>query len=237
MNYLQLCQQVMLECGVSGTMTTTVGQAGSLGRVVSWVAAAWNELQCDHDDWDWMRSSNILGGGVSFIPAAAQFTTPLGTGPTQVGVAVDSFGKWDIETFRTFATASGTSNETFLDWVPYDSWRDSYFLGAMRAVQTRPVAFAIGPDQSVNLGPPPNGQYTVTADYFTAPTVMALDTDLPTGLPTRFHMLIVYKAMMKYAGYEAAAEVLQRAAMEWSRMYPQLEALRLPMVMFSGALA
>ena len=237
MNYLQLCQRCVGECGVSGTLSTTAGQVGSLARIVNWIDDAWSDLQTLHDDWGWMRSSNLLGGGASFVPAAAQYTTPLGTAAGQVGIAVGSFGKWDTETFRCFSTAAGISNETFLDDIPFDSWRDSYMLGAMRLVKTRPVAVAIGPDRSVNLGPPPDGSYTITADYFLAPSLMVADTDTPTGLEVRFHMLIVYKAMMKYAAYEAAPEVLQRAAMEWGAMFPQLEALRLPQISFGGALA
>jgi hypothetical protein len=183
-----------------------------------------------------MRSSNLLGGGASFVPAAGQYTTPLGTGAGQVGIACDSFGKWDKDTFRNYTTTVGTSNEMFLDEVPFDVWRDAYMLGAMRTVQTRPVAVAIGPDQSVNLGPPPNGLYTITADYFVAPSVMVQDTDAPTGLPTRFNMLIVYKAMMKYAGYESATEVYARGSAEYNLMFAELEAVRLPQMSFAGAL-
>ena len=238
MNFLQLCQRAVTECGVSGTLTTTAGQSGSLARIVNWIGDAWNEIQTDHDDWDWMRSSNLLGGGVSFAPAAGQYNTPLGTATGQLGVAWADFGKWDTETFRCFTTANTTpTDETFLDEIPFDSWRNSYMLGAQRQVQTRPVVIAIGPDQSLNLGPPPNGLYTITGDYFRAPTLMVNDTDTPQWLPARFQMLIVYKAMLKYAGYEAAAEVFERATMEWNRLYARLEALRLPEASFAGALA
>src|SRR5258708_2358586 len=191
----------------------------------------------DHSDWDWMRSSNLLGAGVSFATVAGQASYPLGTGAGTAGVAVDSFGKWDRETFRNFTTATGFINENYLDDIPFDSWRDSYMYGAQRNVQTRPVAIAVGPDQSLNLGPPPNGQYTITGDYFVAPTEMVLDTDVPVGLPTRFHMLIVYRTLMKYAGYESAPEVYQRGMEENRTMYAQLQALRLPRMTFGGALA
>jgi hypothetical protein len=41
-------------------------------------------------------------------------------------------------------------------------------------------------------------------------------------------MLIVYKAMIKYAGYESASEVWQRGTAEYNLMFNQLEAARLP---------
>jgi hypothetical protein len=243
MNFLALAQRACVECGVASgqailsALPTTVGATGSLGRVVNWVGDAWADIQTDHDDWDWMRSSNLLGGGVTVQTLAGQASYPLGTGAGMVGVAVDSFGKWDRETFRSYATAVGFTGEDFLEEIPFDTWRDTYMFGAQRTVQTRPVVVAVGPDQSLNLGPPPNGLYTVTADYFVAPSVMVLDTDIPLGLPTRFHMLIVYRAMMKYAGYESAPEVYQRGSEESARMRAQLMAVRAQRIGFGGALA
>jgi hypothetical protein len=184
-----------------------------------------------------MRSSVLLGSGASFPTIAGQASYPLGTTTGTVGIGPDLFGKWDRETLRCFSTAGGFQGEGYLDEIPFDVWRDEYMLGAERSVQSRPMVFAVGPDESVCLGPPPNGLYTVTADYFVAPSEMVLDTDVPFGLPTRFHMLIVYRAMMKYAGYESAPEVYQRGSEENAGMYAQLLAARAPRMNFGGALA
>lgn len=243
MNFLALARRAVIECGVaSGSAVATVlpsvtGASGSVGRVVNWVADAWSDIQMDHDDWSFMRSSNLLGGGVTVATLAGQASYPLGTGPGTVGVDVDAFGKWDRGTFRCYPTAVGPSGEMDLDEVPFDAWRDGYMLGADRTVQTRPVVFAVGPDESICLGPPPNGTYTVTGDYFRAPSDLVADTDVPVGLPARFHMLIVYRAMKKYAGYESAPEIYERANEESSGTYAQLQALRAPRIGFGGALA
>jgi len=236
MNYLQLGQRMVAECGVSGTLSTMSGQVGSLARIVNWIGTAWEALQTEHDDWGFMRASNLLGSGVSFTTVAGTAYYTLGIGAGTVGVTANNFGKWDRETFRNYTTTVGTSNEMFLDWVPYDTWRDAYMLGAMRSVQTRPVAFAIGPDNSICLGPPPNALYTITGDYFVAPTAMSSDTDTPTGLPVRFHMAIVYKAMQYYGSYEAAPEVLQRGQTSYMMLKRRLEALRAPEISFAGSL-
>lgn len=237
MNYLALVNSAILNCGVSGgPISTVVGATGSIGRIVSWVGDSWSELQTEHDDWDWMRSSNVLGAGASFATVAGQASYPLGTGAGTVGILADDFGKWDADSFRAYTTSVGVADEQFLDDIDFDVWRDAYMVGPMRSVQTRPVAVAVGPDQSVNVGPPSNGLYTVTADFWVAPTVMAADADIPTGLPTRFHMLIVYRTMIKYAGYESAPEVWGRATREDRRMTAQLEAARLPSISFAGAL-
>lgn len=243
MSFLALAQMAAVQCGVASgsaiktALPTVVGATGSLGRIVGWVNDAWTDIQMDRDDWIWMRSSNLLGVGVSFQTIAGQASYPLGLGLGTVGVSVDAFGKWDRETFRNQSTAVGFRNEMFLEEIPYDSWRDGYMLGAMRSVQTRPVAIAIGPDQSLNLGPPPNDQYTITGDYFVAPQVMVADTDFPLGLPSRFHMLIVYRVMMKCGGYESAPELYQRGSEENAGMYAQLMQVRAQRPYFAGALA
>jgi hypothetical protein len=253
-------------------MPTTVGATGSLGRIVNWINDAWTDIEMDSDEWDWMRSSSILGSGVAFQTVNGIYSYPLaaGTGDFTTdfstdfltasngtcGIPESVFGKWDRDTFRCFTTATagdfssdfntdftnnapsgGFSDEMFLDEIPYDSWRDGYMLGAMRRVRTRPVVIAVGPDQSLCLGPPPNGNYTITGDFWIAPSVMASDTDVPIGLPSRFHMLIVYRCMLKYAGYESAPEVFERATQENNGMYAQLMAARAPRMAWGGALA
>jgi hypothetical protein len=242
MNFLQLCQRAAVECGVASTtaitsaLTTVVGATGSLGRLIGWVNEAWGDIQMECDDWTWMRSCVLLGGGATVNTIAGQAYYPLGTGAGTVGVLSDNFGKWDRDSFRCQSTGS-YQDETYLTEIPFDDWRNGYMLGANRTVQTRPIVCAVGPDNSLCLGPPPNGLYTVTADYYRAPTDMTLDADTPTGLPVQFHLLIIYRAMMKYASYESAPEVMQRGQTESAVTTAQLMLLRAPRWTYAGALA
>jgi hypothetical protein len=236
-NRLQLVQDLIVECGVSGTLTTLSGVTGEFARLAGFIDKAWQELQTKRDDWNWMLSSNLLGGGIAFQTIAGQASYPLGTGAGTVGVLADNFGKWKKHTFRNYTTTVGFTNESHMDNVAYDTWRNGYMFGAMRSVQTRPVAIAIGPDESLCLGPPPNSLYTVTGDYFVAPTVMVADTDLPINLPTKFHRIIVYAGMVMYAGYEAAPEVMTKGQAGYELLLSELEAVRTPEMRFAGALA
>lgn len=240
MNFLQLSQRAAVECGVASrtaittALPTVVGATGSYGRIVNWVSDALSDILMDRDDWDFMRSSQILGAGVSFQTINGQASYPLGAGPGTVGVAANSFGKWDRETLWNYTTASGFANEVAMAEVTFDQWRAGYMSNANRNVRTRPMVFAVGPDQSICLGPPPNALYTITGDYFMAPIDMVADTDIPLGLPIRFHMLIVYRAMIKYGGYESAPEVYQRGTEENAGMYAQLLAARAPRISWGG---
>jgi hypothetical protein len=242
MNFLQMCQRACIECGVASgqavasALPTVEGATGSVGRIVGWVSDAYSDVLMDVDSWDFMRSSNILGAGVSFATINGQASYPLGTGPGTVGVAADSFGKWDRETVWSFTTANGPNDEINLDEVSFDEWRAAYMNNANRNVRTRPMVFAVGPDLSLCLGPPPNGLYSVTADYFMAPVELVLDTDVPV-LPTRFHMLPVYRAMTKAGQYESAPELTERGQQEAAGMFAQLQALRAPRIGFAGSLA
>ena len=237
MNFLTLSQRLALECGVSGTMSTTAGQVGSLNRIVTWANQAWLELQTEKDDWNWMRSSVLIGGGVSFPTSPGVAVYPLGTGPNTVGVTVANFGKWVKGSFRNNTTSIGFVNEIYMDDIPYDNWRNSYMYGSLRNQQTRPVAIAVGPDKSLCIGPPSNGLYTITGDYFVAPTLMVNDTDIPFGVPAQFHMLIVYKAMQMYAGYESAPEVMARGMAGELKLRAELGITNSPEFVFGGALA
>lgn len=238
MTRFELCQSLMRETAISGAMTTTTGNTGQLANVVYWIDQAWNELQTRRDDWNWLKSSNLRGGGVSFATVAGTVTYPLGTGAGKVGVEEANFGRWDRSTFRIYTTALGPAGDEIpVGCIPYDTWRNAYMVGPNRAVQTRPSIVAIAPDQAVCLGPGPNSNYTVTADYWTAPTAMADDDDTPTRLPERYHMLIVYSAMLKQARYFAAPEVMDAAREERGRMLRELEQAQLPQITMPGALA
>lgn len=238
--YLQLCQSLIVECGISGNMTTTVGQVGEFARVANWIRQSWVEIQNQHDEWGFMRSSYLnQAAGCTFTTTSGQSLYPLGDVPgTTCMVIPEDFGKWDVYSFRNYTTANiPKSDEIFMSPISYDQWRDSYEYGALRQTVTRPVAVAIAPDMSVCVGPPSNGLYTVEGDYWVSPQIFIADGDFPLGLLQQYQMLIVYRAMKKYAAYEAAPEVATRAQEEYDPMYRQLEAKYGPVIMEGAALA
>lgn len=246
MNYLQLCQRMIREAGISGvsSFTSTVGVTGEAQRVTDWISTAWTEIQGKCEDWGFMRASylNPTGPagqaipGTSFPTVSGQSAYPLGAGPGTTNVA--SLLKWDEYSFRSFTTTNvNKQDEIFLDPISYDDWRDGYLLGALRQVRTRPVAVAIAPDMSVCLGPVPNGNYTIEGDYWVTPQAFAVDADVPKGLPIQDHMIIVYEALKYYSAYESAPEVADRAETEFNKMFKRLESRFGPRVIMAASLA
>lgn len=233
MNYLGLVQRLWLESGASGTSpgpSTVVSPTGEDLRLVTWVNAAWQDIQTAHTDWDWMRSS------ASFPTVASTSVYTLGAAAAgTVGVTVATFGAWARHTGRTYLTSVGTNDEQELGYIPYDLWRDAYLIGSLRSTNTRPTEISISPAKALCLAPTLAG-YTVTMDYFTAPVDLALDADIPS-LPAQFHMAIVWKALMMYGAYESATEVYDRGELEFGKLMTRMTADRLPEMTHAGALA
>lgn len=236
MTRLELVQRLAQEAGIDPPSATT-SQTGEDLRLVNWIDQAWSEVQSKRQDWRWMRSSNILGQGVSFTTINAQPVYELGVGAGDVGVAADNFTAWVRGSFRNYTTSVGTANEIFMEPIHYDEWRDTYQFSGSRAVRTRPIAIAIGPGNELCLGPTPASGYTITGDYYMAPSAMTGDSSTPTGLPQQFHMVIVYLAMTYYARYEAAPEVLDAGQAGYSNLMRRLEAVQAQAIHAGGALA
>jgi hypothetical protein len=87
------------------------------------------------------------------------------------------------------------------------------------------------------LGQVPNTIYTMTGEYQRLPSSMSADADLPTGLPTHLHKILVYKAMQFYGLFEAASEVMARGERGETALMAQLEREWLPEVSLGNPLA
>jgi len=230
MNRLQIVQRLREKVGGAGTgPLTTVAQTGEALRLVNWCDEAWNEIQARSRQWKWMRkdfSFATTAGKNFYLPTAAAGET-----------GITDFANWHDDTFRLYTTAIGRGDEQFLPSWDYETWRDTFDFGAQAAQRQRPQIWAERPrDLAIMLGNTPDAVYTVTGEYQATPLAMAVDADIP-GLPARFHMIIVYRAMMLYGNYEAAPEVRAEGAEGYSRMLSMLEDDQLEQVALGEPLA
>lgn len=213
MNFLELAKAVRSECGISGSGPSSVlNQTGEMGRIVEWTSSAWEDIQMLRDDW-WFRRKSFA----PFTTVALQQAYPQGSIVPDVG-GQPEFGSWMTKTLRIYRTSAGVADEQRLEyWDDYDDFRDTYMYGVRSP--TRPSGFAIRPnDQALLLGEVPDALgYTIYGDYIQAARRLSQNGDVPS-IPREFHMLIVYRAMMKYADYEEAAAVLTRAKAKYDEM-------------------
>ncbi len=226
MTFLELVQRLALECAVSGSITTLVSATGETLRLKTWIQQSYTELQTERFNWEYLRSSKLNGGGVSFATVSGQAIYPLGTGAGTVGVTAANFGSWVKGSFRDQTTSVGVGDQIFLPWISYDAWRNSYAYGAQQNVTTRPVAIAVAPDNAICVGPYPTATYTLTGDYYRSPLTLSVNADEPTVIPAQWQMAIVYQAMIYYGLYEGAPEVVARGEKYYRKLTRQLGNLR-----------
>lgn len=220
MNYLQLCQRLRLECGVSGTGPSTVtSQTGQLLKLVNWVAQAWLEIQMSRPDWRFMWKEFTFNtvAGTRDYPAA--------------DVSITDLDSWDVGSFLIYETAIGTSDQNELPYMDYLDWRKKYRVQMAERANDRPLLFTLMPDdEAVRFEPRPDAIYTIDGEYKRTVQTFSVSADTPTGLPSKFHMLIVYKAMQYYGFHENAPDVLANGETWYDQMLTILEREQLPIM-------
>jgi len=235
--FLQLAQRLRQETGVPGVGPTTVtGNIGELQRLISWTQDAWRSIQSKHQNWRWMRRSFT----VTTTTGVSEYASGAATDTTDAAL-ISRFSRWIVHddyglpTFTIYTTALGVANERRMVYMHWDYFRTIYRLGTQ--TNGTPAHFSITPANKIALGPAPDATgYTVKGDYQMSAQELVADATTP-DMPTRFHMLIVYGAMLKYAGYEAAGDVYAIADKEYGKMMGTLLADQIPQLLIGEPLA
>lgn len=230
MNFVDLTERLRYECGVSGTQLTTVQNLnGELLRLRNWIRDAWQELQQERTEWKFMRrqfSFDTVAGTQSYSLATVQ--------------AVNS--NIDIDLYRQdsfsldLATAADRAQEQPLGMMGYDHFRNMYIVGYPASDPTRwqrPMTASIDDAKTIWFGPAPDLSYRIRGECWINPQILVDDADVPI-MPDKYHNVIVYRAMKKYAGYESANDVRVRASQEGSVPELTLFNEQLPQVTIDG---
>lgn len=211
MDYLTLAQTVRREAGISGLGPTSVkNQTGEMLRVVNWTAEAWRKVQLARKTWKWMR-------------ATASTTTVAGTyeyAPTGANFGLTRWARWINDSFYIADAAIGSSDSTPLLYMPYRDFRPMFLVGSMQ--QGRPMYVSFSPGGNVLLAPSPDREFTLSCEYYKSAQTLVENTDVPE-MPADYHMAIVYRALMMYGRYEAAAEIYADAENNFNEEMERLE--------------
>ena len=121
-----------------------------------------------------------------------------------------------------------------MTFVDFTHWQG--FVRSRPSAAGLPVYFTELPDYSVEVYPAAATGTSMRGLYTKQVQVLVDDVDTPI-MPEQYHMAIVYKAMMLYAGYEAAPEVFQAGAQGFNRTYNQMVIEDTPPVLLPGGLA
>lgn len=226
MNFLQLCQRLRQEAGIPGTGPAAVSnQTGELKRVVDWVSYAYQDIQNLHNNWEFLRfdfSFPTIASTQEYAPSA---------------VSLDELSAWKRDSVRCYRTSTGVTDETFMTFMDWPSFRDSRLFGANRSVTGKPIEFSIRPsNKAMALFGIPDAVYTMVGEYWKRAQSMSENTDEPL-IPSQFHMIIVWRALMEYATYENAPEAYAKGESNYRRMLVKLEGDQLPPMTLGGPLA
>jgi len=234
--FLQLCIDAQRECDITGPAISAVtNQSGELNRIVNWVAQAWIEVQNRHTDWRWMRSRytlNLAANVDSYAGAVA--VDELSGNP------VTRFARWLLfddrgaSNVKIYLQSAGKGTERWMSFLDWASFREIYKRGIVP--NAPPAHYTLDPQNNLVFGPSPDAVYIASGEYMKSAQPLAAEGDVPE-CPARFHQVIVYMAMQKYAGFESAPEVMARGIKEGNRIARQLENDQLAPVALAAPLA
>lgn len=219
MNLLALVQALHREAKQAGNVpSTVVGATGRAADLVQWIIEAYNDIQRDLDgQWKWLRREFYVDTVADTQSYAYGSVTD-----TDAAAAITRFKRWDIDENDPpyiYLVSAGLGNQNELavyDWIEF---RHQYIRGSQTAAT--PGAISVSHDDKLYLGPKPDAIYRVSGYYWRGLQTLADDTDTPE-MPSDFHMLIVYRAMVKYAYNVIAQELLGRAQGEGAGLYDGL---------------
>lgn len=219
MNLLSIVQTLHREARFPGNSPAGVtGQTGRAADLVRWSIEAYNDIQRQKDGrWKWLRADwqvdttaddpSYATGGVTDVASAAP---------------IKRFRAWEMDQGDPpfiYLVSEGVSAERELLIQEWPLFRRQY----VRATHTSapPVCIAVDPADNLHLGPTPDGVYRVRGSYWKSSQALATDTDTPE-MPADYHMLVVYRALVKYGYNSVAQDVLARARTEGTAIYESL---------------
>lgn len=185
MSRLELVQRVFLEAGLAGSgPTSTIDQVGEAAQIVGYVDEAWLTIQ-QMRKWRWMWELVTLT-----LEADAQ---------TIEGEGVPA------DRYLTDTAYIDTAPLSYIEW---DVWRMTH--PSITNTGT-PCDWTVRPDNTLQFSSIASADTIITVERFANPTVMTADEDEPVGLKGEHHMLIVWQAVMLYAGFDEASNLYAHA--------------------------
>lgn len=210
MNFLELCQRVRQDAGVSGDGPTSVtGQTGILSRIVTWVRNANNEIQLKDQHWRFLWAQ---GSGSTIAKLGEYFPADFG-----------------VSKFRTLSVVRYSNKELIArDW----DWYQREVAAAGKANEHGiPKYYIVRPDEKILLYPIPSEAETITIDYYCKPIQLINGVDKP-AIPEEYHEAIVCRALMFYGHHEEDTYLFQTKLAEFNQWISLMGQTEKPQITF-----
>lgn len=226
LNFLALVQRVYRESGLAGAGPTTVAaQTGRYGDVVHWVLDAYEEIQGMRTDWnwDWAQGTFTLVANTDTYDPIVDFLVAAG---------IRDFSR-ALTASYCYPTSVGVNSRLFMRFLEWEQFRG---LVVPVAPGTQPTSFTLRPDGDVQYYPVPSVAVTVVHEYWRNPQTLAADEDV-LRIPAKFHMAVVWAAVMKGCGKTQNFARWDTAEEEFNKLLRAMERECLPRMMLGAPLA
>jgi len=205
-DYLSICKDFRSKAGIAGTGPVAVtGQVGEYQRIVTWVREAWVKIQTLPYDWTWMWAEY----------------TPFETIASTSDYVLTNVDVIHTDSITLFKTSVGPSAKYR---VRYEDWKGFQLkFGAVTSDDGTPTVVTRMPSGGLRFYPAPDVPYTVGFEYQTDAQVLTANADTP-AIPSQYHDIILYRALLDYAGYEETTDVYSYANSEYTSLLRSLQA-------------
>jgi len=216
MTFLELVQALAQEAAVNGEgPSTTVALVDEPKRVRDWIVQAWIEIQGT-------KLWNFLWEQVDIV--MLDTTNVLATTVPET--------RWLKDDTWLPQPVTSDNTDRQLDYIRYSDFNAIYRrLGDPGSINT----WSIRPDNAFVVNAKAVGDTTINVQRYRAPQILVADGDVPL-LPEDLHMLIVWTALKKYAGYDEAGNQRAIALDEMKIMKEALYTRCLPSFSMGGSL-
>jgi hypothetical protein len=201
--FVELAQDMRRQAGLSGSGPTDVTTATGIElRLVNYVKDAWTAIQTSPKAWKWMWKQYDR----ETVPG-----TPLQTIENTSDYLITNCQRIWTLTFRSYLTATGTSDRQRMRYVDFEQFQMRY--GVTAASSDRPVHITRLPTGGLRIYPPADGIYSIEFECQKNPQILAVNDDVPE-MPSQYHPLIVFEALKRFGKAEDAPEIIKLAEEE-----------------------
>lgn len=213
MTFLELCQRVREESGISGAGPVSVtSQSGILQKVVSWVRQADLDIKSLHkDSWRflWRMATVSLTEDVRLYSSQSLALSDLGY-IRSMEIAGQPVQRMSWDMFKAHGCLKGSDRQ-------------------------QPTVFTTRPDNVIVVFPLPDADYGIDIEYQARPIALQNNLDV-SSIPESYHNAIVQKALMYYANHEEDNDLFQKAQFWYEQALSDLAADQLPQMTFNRGL-
>ena len=200
---------------------------GYAADVKRFIQQAWEEVQLAREDWLWMQreamfatvsSTGVYAWSDMLEEAGGSRSIPPDTG----------FRSW-LTHRRWYVGDDGQH----LRKINYEVWRR---YNKVETAQGKPQVYAIGTDDKLYFRPVPDDAYEIEVVFQTGVQPLENNADIP-NMPSAYHQLLKWRAVMLAHGFDTDAESTQYAAVQYANYNDNLLRSQSPGWITGGTLA